>query len=103
WPNAPSYKPAVSWPGSAYLKGAQEALLAYAPDRALARGTTTIHGWPHANGSPSNQLVLSVDDGVDPDSIRTSVINLTSAELDDRRTLLGEGPARLDHLAPRVP
>ena len=98
WPGAPSYKPAVSWPAYAYLKGAPEALLAYAQVRALAGGTTTIQGWPNANGSPANQLVRSVDDGVDPDSIRTSVINLTSAELDDRRALLDEGRALVYHL-----
>jgi 5-methylthioadenosine/S-adenosylhomocysteine deaminase len=99
WPNAPSYKPAVSWPAYAYLKGAPEALLAYAQVRALAGGTTTIQGWPNANGSPANQLVRSVDDGVDPDSIRTSVINLSSAELDDRRALLDDGRALVYHLA----
>ncbi len=98
WPSAPSYKPAVSWPAYAYLKGAPEALLAYAQVRALAGGTTTIQGWPNANGTPSNQLVRSVDDGVDPDSIRTSVINLSSAELDDRRALLDEGRALVYHL-----
>ena len=98
WPSAPSYKPAVSWPAYAYLKGAPEALLAYAQVRALAGGTTTIQGWPNANGTPANQLVRSVDDGVDPDSIRTSVINLTSAELDDRRALLDEGRALVYHL-----
>ncbi|HZX56967.1 MAG TPA: hypothetical protein VFE86_19930, partial [Ilumatobacteraceae bacterium] len=98
-PNAPSYKPAVSWPAYAYLKGAPEALLAYAQVRALAGGTTTIQGWPNANGSPANQMVRSVDDGVDPDSIRTSVINLSSAELDDRRALLDEGRALVYHLA----
>ncbi|MEP7112383.1 MAG: hypothetical protein ABI862_03890 [Ilumatobacteraceae bacterium] len=98
WPSAPSYKPAVSWPAYAYLKGAPEALLAYAQVRALAGGTTTIQGWPNANGNPANQLVRSVDDGVDPDSIRTSVINLSSAELDDRRALLDEGRALVYHL-----
>jgi 5-methylthioadenosine/S-adenosylhomocysteine deaminase len=98
WPSAPSYKPAVSWPAYAYLKGAPEALLAYAQVRALAGGTTTIQGWPNANGNPANQLVRSVDDGVDPDSIRTSVINLSTAELDDRRTLLDEGRALVYHL-----
>ena len=49
WPGAPSYKPAVSWPAYAYMKGAPEALLAYAQVRALAGGTTTIQGWPNAN------------------------------------------------------
>ena len=98
WPSAPSYKPAVSWPAYAYLKGAPEELLAYAQVRALAGGTTTIQGWPNANGTPANQLVRSVDDGVDPDSIRTSVINLTTAELDDRRALLDEGRALVYHL-----
>jgi 5-methylthioadenosine/S-adenosylhomocysteine deaminase len=99
WPSAPSYKPAVSWPAYAYLKGAPEALLAYAQVRALAGGTTTIQGWPNANGTPTNQLVRSVDDGVDPESIRTSVINLSSAELDDRRALLDEGRSLVYHLA----
>jgi 5-methylthioadenosine/S-adenosylhomocysteine deaminase len=98
WPGAPSYKPNVSWPAYAYLKGAPEALLAYAQVRALAGGTTTIQGWPNASGTPANQLVRSVDDGVDPDSIRTSVINLTSAELDDRRALLDEGRSLVYHL-----
>ena len=99
WPSAPSYKPGVSWPAYAYLKGAPEELLAYAQVRALAGGTTTIQGWPNANGTPANQLVRSVDDGVDPNSIRTSVINLTSAELDDRRALLDEGCSLVYHLA----
>ena len=99
WPSAPSYKPDVSWPAYAYLKGAPEELLAYAQVRALAGGTTTIQGWPNANGTPANQLVRSVDDGVDPNSIRTSVINLTSAELDDRRALLDEGCSLVYHLA----
>jgi cytosine/adenosine deaminase-related metal-dependent hydrolase len=98
WPSAPSYKPGVSWPAYAYLKGAPEALLAYAQVRALAGGTTTIQGWPNANGNPANLIVRSVDDGVDPDSIRTSVINLTSAELDDRRALLDEGRSLVYHL-----
>jgi 5-methylthioadenosine/S-adenosylhomocysteine deaminase len=99
WPGAPSYKPAVSWPAYAYLKGAPEELLAYAQVRAIAGGTTTIQGWPNANASPMNQLVRSVDDGVDPNSIRTSVINLTSAELDDRRALLDDGCSLVYHLA----
>ena len=98
WPSAPSYKPAVSWPAYAYLKGAPEELLVYAQIRALAGGTTTIQGWPNASGSPANQLVRSVDDGVNPDSIRTSVINLSTAELDDRRALLDEGCALVYHL-----
>jgi 5-methylthioadenosine/S-adenosylhomocysteine deaminase len=99
WPNAPSYKPGVSWPAYAYLKGAPEELLAYAQVRALAGGTTTIQGWPNANGSPANQLVRSVDDGVDPNAVRTSVINLTAAELDDRRALLDEGRTLVYHLS----
>jgi cytosine/adenosine deaminase-related metal-dependent hydrolase len=99
WPSAPSYKPNVSWPAYAYLKGAPEELLAYAQVRALAGGTTTIQGWPNANGTPTNQLVRSVDDGVDPDSIRTSVINLSAAELDDRRALLDEGRMLVYHLS----
>lgn len=99
WPNAPSYKPAVSWPAYAYLKGAPEELLVYAQVRALAGGTTTIQGWPNANAAAANQLVRSVDDGVDPDSIRTSVINLSTAELDDRRALLDEGRSLVYHLA----
>ena len=98
WPGAASYKPAVSWPAYAYMKGAPEALLVYAQVRALAGGTTTIQGWPNANVAPANQLVRSVDDGVDPDAVRTSVINLTSAELDDRRALLDDGRTLVYHL-----
>ena len=98
WPGAPSYKPAVSWPAYAYMKGAPEALLAYAQVRALAGGTTTIQGWPNANVAAANQLVRSVDDGVDPDAVRTSVINLTTAELDDRRALLDGGRTLVYHL-----
>ncbi len=40
----------------------------------------------------------SVDDGIDPDAVRTSVINLTSAELDDRRALLEGGRTLVYHL-----
>ena len=98
WPGAPSYKPNVSWPAYAYMKGAPEELLAYAQVRALAGGTTTIQGWPNANASPANQLVRSVDESVDRDAVRTSVINLTSAELDDRRSLLDEGRTLVYHL-----
>ena len=98
WPGAASYKPAVSWPAYAYMKGAPEALLVYAQVRALAGGTTTIQGWPNANVAAANQLVRSVDDGVDPDAVRTSVINLTSAELDDRRELLELGRTLVYHL-----
>ena len=98
WPGAPSYKPAVSWPAYAYMKGAPEALLVYAQVRALAGGTTTIQGWPNANVAAANQLVRSVDDGIDPDAVRTSVINLTSAELDDRRALLEGGRTLVYHL-----
>lgn len=99
WPNAASYKPAISWPAYAYMKGAPEALLVYAQVRALAGGTTSIQGWPNANVSPTNQLVRSVDDGIDADAVRTSVINLTSAELDDRRALLDEGRTLVYHLS----
>jgi cytosine/adenosine deaminase-related metal-dependent hydrolase len=98
WPGAVSYKPAVSWPAYAYMKGAPEALLVYAQVRALAGGTTTIQGWPNANVAAANQLVRSVDDGIDPDAVRTSVINLTSAELDDRRALLEGGRTLVYHL-----
>jgi cytosine/adenosine deaminase-related metal-dependent hydrolase len=99
WPDAPSYKPAVSWPAYAYMKGAPEALLTYAQVRALAGGTTSIQGWPNASGSPTNQLVRSIDDGVDPDSVRTSVVNLTAAELHERRALLDEGRMLVYHLS----
>jgi len=98
WPGARSYKPSVSWPAYAYMKGAPEELLVYAQVRALAGGTTTIQGWPNANAAAANQLVRSVDDGVDVDAVRTSVINLTSAELDDRRALLEGGRTLVYHL-----
>lgn len=99
WPSAPSYKPAVSWPAYAYMKGAPEALLAYAQVRALAGGTTSIQGWPNANRAPVNPLVRNIDDDVDRDMVRTSVINLTTAELDDRRALLDDGYTLVYHLS----
>ncbi len=99
WPGADSYKPNVSWPAYAYMKGAPEALLAYAQVRALAGGTTTIQGWPPAKGEPVNRFVRSVDDDIDRDAIRTSVINLRPAELDDRRQHLDEDRALVYHLS----
>lgn len=99
WPGADSYKPNVSWPAYAYLKGAPEALLAYAQVRALAGGTTTIQGWPPAKGTPVNRFVRSVDDAIDRDAIRTSVINLRPAELADRRQHLDENRALVYHLS----
>lgn len=99
WPGAPSYKEHVSWPAYAYMKGAPEALLAYAQVRALAGGTTTIQGWPPAKGSPVNRFVRSVDDDIDRDLIRTSVINLKPSELDDRRRHLDEDKTLVYHLS----
>lgn len=99
WPSAPSYKESVSWPAYAYLKGAPEALLAYAQVRALAGGTTTIQGWPPAKGVAANRLVRSVDDDVDRDAIRTSVVNLKPSELDDRREHLNADRALVYHLS----
>ncbi len=98
WPNAKTYKPAVSWPGYAYMKGAPEALLAYAQVRALAGGTTAIQGWPAGYGRLVNKLIRNVDDDIDPDWIRTSVINLSPVELDDRRDSLDVGRALIYHL-----
>ncbi len=99
WPGAPSYKEHVSWPAYAYMKGAPEALLAYAQVRALAGGTTTIQGWPPAKGSPTNRFVRSVDDDIDRDAVRTSVINLKPSELDDRREHLDEDRTLVYHLS----
>ena len=99
WPGADSYKPNVSWPAYAYMKGAPEALLAYAQVRALAGGTTSIQGWPPAKGEPVNRFVRSVDDDIDRDAIRTSVINLRPAELDDRRQHLDDNKALVYHLS----
>lgn len=103
WPDAESYRSKVSWPAYAYMKGAPEELLVYAQVRALAGGTTTIQGWPNANASPQNQLVRSVDDGIDPDSVRTSVMNLTPSELDDRRQLLDADRTLVYHLCEGQP
>ncbi|MGB5755396.1 MAG: amidohydrolase family protein [Acidimicrobiales bacterium] len=99
WPGAPSYREHVSWPAYAYMKGAPEALLAYAQVRALAGGTTTIQGWPPAKGIPVNRFVRSVDDDIDREAIRTSVINLRPSELDDRRQHLDHDRALVYHLS----
>ncbi len=99
WPRAPSYKPRVSWPAYAYLKGAPEALLAYAQVRALAGGASSIQGWPPARGQPVNRLIRNVDDDIDRDAIRTSVVNLDLAELEHRRSLLDQHKSLVYHLA----
>jgi 5-methylthioadenosine/S-adenosylhomocysteine deaminase len=104
WPNAPSYKPAVSWPGYAYMKAAPEALMVYAQVRALAGGTTTIQGWPPQYGRLVNKLIRNVDDDLDADNdevsdwIRTSVVTLSEAELNDRRSDLDIGKGLIYHL-----
>ena len=99
WPGAESYKRSVSWPTYAYLKGAPEALLAYAQVRALAGGTTAIQGWPPANRSPVNKLIRNVDDDFDASVVRTSVVNLGPAELMDRGRRMDEGSTLIYHLA----
>ncbi len=99
WPNADSYKENVSWPGYAYMKGAPQALLAYAQVRALAGGTTVIQGWPSSYGSLVNKLVRNVDDDIDPDRIRTSVLNLNSVQLADRSRHFDEAGALIYHLS----
>ncbi len=103
WPGADSYKPNVTWPAYAYLKGAPEELLAYAQVRALAGGTTSIQGWPAARGTPANRLVRNTDDDLERDLVRTSVVNLSAAELDQRRSLLDDGHTLVYHLSEGQP
>ena len=93
WPGAATYKEKVSWPAYAYLKGAPEALMAYVQVRALAGGTTAIQGWPPANGSPANKLVRNIDDDLDSEVVRTSVINLDVSQLRERARLMQDGEA----------
>jgi cytosine/adenosine deaminase-related metal-dependent hydrolase len=93
WPGAPTYKEKVSWPAYSYLKGAPEALMAYVQVRALAGGTTAIQGWPPANGSPANKLVRNIDEDLDTEAVRTSVINLDVGQLRDRARLMRDGKA----------
>ena len=93
WPGAATYKEKVSWPAYAYLKGAPEALMAYVQVRALAGGTTAIQGWPPANGSPANKLVRNIDDDLDSEVVRTSVINLDVSQLRERARLMQDGKA----------
>ena len=42
-------KRAISWPATALVEAAPEALLAYVQLRALVGGTTSIQGWPNAS------------------------------------------------------
>lgn len=94
WPGRSSYKPAVSWPAWLLAKGAPEALLAYVQVRALAGGTTTIQGWPSVNRSPANKLLRSADDEIvdnADDAVRTSVVNLSTEQLRERRPFLRHG------------
>jgi 5-methylthioadenosine/S-adenosylhomocysteine deaminase len=103
WPDARSYRPSISWPAYALIKGAPEALLAYAQVRALAGGTTAIQGWPPANRRPVNQLVRNVDDEdlgtANPTLIRTSALTLTLPELRSRAQAIATGAGFLYHLA----
>jgi cytosine/adenosine deaminase-related metal-dependent hydrolase len=93
WPGAATYKEKVSWPAYAYLKGSPQALMAYVQVRALAGGTTAIQGWPPANGSPANKLLRNIDEDLDTEAVRTSVINLDVSQLRDRARLMQEGKA----------
>jgi 5-methylthioadenosine/S-adenosylhomocysteine deaminase len=93
WPGASTYKELVSWPAYSFLKGAPEALMAYVQVRALAGGTTAIQGWPPANGSPANKLVRNVDDDLQSDLVRTSVVNLDVSQLRQRAQLMADGKA----------
>lgn len=103
WPGADSYKPNVSWPAYAYLKGAPEEVLAYAQVRALAGGTTSIQGWPSTRGTPTNLLVRNTDDDLERDLVRTSVVNLSTNELEQRRDLLDRGHTLVYHLSEGQP
>ncbi|MPZ19789.1 MAG: amidohydrolase family protein [Luteitalea sp.] len=103
WPSAPSYRPFISWPAYALIKGAPEALLAYAQVRALAGGTTSIQGWPPANRRPANQLVRNIDDenfgNASDNSIRTSALTLSVSDLKQRARHIESGGGFIYHCA----
>ena len=61
WTRAPTYQRSISWPATALVKAAPEALLAYVQLRALVGGTTAIQGWPSANRKPV-QVLRNIDD-----------------------------------------
>ena len=103
WPGARSYRPSISWPAYALIKGAPEALLSYAQVRALAGGTTAIQGWPPANRRPLNQLVRNIDDEElgtgNANLVRTSALTLTPPELRTRAQHIAAGGGFIYHLA----
>lgn len=103
WPGARSYQSAISWPAYALIKGAPEALLAYAQVRALAGGTTAIQGWPPANRRPVNQLIRNIDiedfGAGTPHQIRTSALPLDDAQLRQRAAHLQAGGGFIYHCA----
>jgi cytosine/adenosine deaminase-related metal-dependent hydrolase len=83
WPNAPTYKPDISWPAWVLAKAAPEALLAYVQTRALVGGTTSIQGWPAANRE-HDQLLRNIDTekaGSGKDLILTSALTKTPVDL----------------------
>jgi len=62
WPQAKSYTPSITWPATALVQGAPEALLAYVETKALVGGTTTIQGSPPRNKPTDGWIVRNVDD-----------------------------------------
>jgi cytosine/adenosine deaminase-related metal-dependent hydrolase len=83
WTDAPTYKPAVSWPAWTLANADPEALLAYVQTRALVGGTTAIQGWPAANRE-HDQLLRNIDTekaGSSKDLILTSALTKSPADL----------------------
>ena len=84
WTGADTYQSSISWPATALVRGAPEALLAYVQLRALVGGTSAIQGWPAANRK-SVQVLRNVDDetvgGTNHNLIYTSTLTKDLLEL----------------------
>jgi 5-methylthioadenosine/S-adenosylhomocysteine deaminase len=102
WTDAPTYKPAISWPAWVLARAEPEALLAYVQARALVGGTTAAQGWPSANRTAA--LVLrNIDDEKAGTSgrnlILTSVVTKTPLQLGQVAQAMSHGTGFIYHCA----
>ncbi len=106
WPNAPSYKSAISWPASLLASAAPEALLAYVQTRALVGGTTSIQGWPAFNG-PVQLILRDIDNETagtsNPNLIYTSVLTENPQKLAQTAQHMAKGAGFIYHCAEGQP
>ncbi len=106
WTDAPTYKPAISWPAWVLATADPEALLAYVQVRELVGGTTAAQGWPIAN-RPFAPVVRNIDAEKagtrDPNLIYTSALTKTPLKLGQMAQALSRGAGFIYHCAEGQP